>query len=236
MRGGDRVTPVAPFRCAACVLENRRAFWMHLAIVVTSLAALGLLAGATAWPAVAAWDAGALRSLAGWRTPAGDQAFRLLTSLGSPWFLLVLATLAGLAGWPSRAERDRLLPLLALGAATLGNALLKAWFQRPRPGLEFHPLAQEPYSSLPSGHAMLSLCVYGILAGLMLASREPRNRRWLPVTLLALVILAVGFGRMYLAVHYPSDVLAGYAAGLPIVWGVLACRQVQPSRRRKTSV
>lgn len=225
--GGDRGLPVAPSGRPG----TPRAAWTALGLAAAALAALGWLAQATAWPTVAAWDCRLLNDLAGWRSPDWDRAFGLVTDLGSPWFLLAVATLAGLVG----SRRERLLPLMALFLALPGSALLKAWFARPRPGPEFHPLVLEPYASLPSGHAMLSLCVYGSLAGLVLANPGARRWRGPVVAMLALLVLLIGLSRVYLAVHYPSDVLAGYAAAIPILCGILPHRTAQEaddSRRR----
>lgn len=226
--GGDRSLPVAPSERPGMP----RTAWMALALAAACLVALGRLAEATASPTVAAWDCRLLNELAGWRSPAGDLAFRLLTDMGNPWFLLAVTALVGLTG----SGRQRLMPFLALLLATTGSALLKSWFARPRPGPEFHPLALEPYASLPSGHAMLSLCVYGALACLILSGPGFSGRRWAAVSLLGVLVLLIGLSRVYLAVHYPSDVLAGYVAALPILCGLLVHRSIQqasPGSRRR---
>jgi undecaprenyl-diphosphatase len=97
------------------------------------------------------------------------------------------------------------------------NYLLKQLFLRDRPQLWERILDVSNYS-FPSGHAMISLVVYGFI-GYWLAKKYPAWR-WLTTSFTIAFILAIGFSRLYLGVHWPTDVIAGYTAGL--VW-LLAC-------------
>jgi membrane-associated phospholipid phosphatase len=97
------------------------------------------------------------------------------------------------------------------GSALL-NWLLKGLFQRPRPHFA-HPLVVETSYSFPSGHAMESFVVYGMLAYLAVLWLRSWEARMAAVCGAALVVVLIGFSRMYLGVHYFSDVVAGYAAG-----------------------
>jgi membrane-associated phospholipid phosphatase len=103
--------------------------------------------------------------------------------------------------------------IVAVAGSALLNQLLKRIFQRPRPHFA-HPLLVETSYSFPSGHAMESFVAYGTLAYLAvvlwLRSWEARVAA---VCGAALVVVLIGFSRMYLGVHYFSDVVAGYAAG-----------------------
>jgi Membrane-associated phospholipid phosphatase len=103
-----------------------------------------------------------------------------------------------------------------IGLASLGNGLVKELVHRVRPDL-LPPIEIEPGYSFPSGHAALSMAAYGIIAVLILRSRLPTVARWLAVTILALVVGLVGISRVYLGVHYPSDVLGGWLAGGMVV-------------------
>jgi undecaprenyl-diphosphatase len=89
---------------------------------------------------------------------------------------------------------------------------MKQGFRRDRPFFE-DPLATASSFSFPSGHALVSLAVYGSLA--LVVARHTRSRRRAAAILAvaAIWILAIGFSRLYLGVHFLSDVLAGYAAG-----------------------
>lgn len=138
-----------------------------------------------------------------------------VTMLGAPWVLLALGCCAVLgflrAGW----RRAAALFLVTMAGAALLNFALKWSFHRTRPTSFFDTPLPASYS-FPSGHAMLSFCFYGILAALLtarLSSRAARLAIWLGATVL---VVLIGVSRVYLGVHYPSDVLAGYAGAL--VW------------------
>jgi undecaprenyl-diphosphatase len=97
-----------------------------------------------------------------------------------------------------------------IGEALL-NILLKNLFERSRPDL-FQMVEAAGYS-FPSGHAMVSLCLYGMIA--FLVSRHIRGWQWrlAVVTLATALVAVIGLSRVYLGVHYPTDVVAGYFAG-----------------------
>ncbi|GAA3956393.1 phosphatase PAP2 family protein [Hymenobacter algoricola] len=110
-----------------------------------------------------------------------------------------------------------LVPVVALGSITL-NLLLKNVYNRSRPLL---PLVSASGLSFPSGHAMISASFYGLLIYLVQTHiRHQAKLRHTLSGLLILLILLIGLTRVYLRVHYASDVLAGFAAGL--VWLVIA--------------
>jgi len=103
------------------------------------------------------------------------------------------------------------------------NLLLKQLISRPRPDIIPH-LSGAGWFSFPSGHAMLAPLVYGVGAMLLATLlRHPASRTALKIGALALV-LGIGFSRVYLGVHYPSDVVAGFLAGggWALVWWGLA--------------
>jgi undecaprenyl-diphosphatase len=112
-----------------------------------------------------------------------------------------------------------LVPVVALGSITL-NLVLKLAYHRPRPVL---PLVSAQGLSFPSGHAMISASFYGLLIYLVQTHVRRPALRWLRRGLivgLGLLILLIGLTRVYLRVHYASDVLAGFMAGT--VWLLLA--------------
>jgi len=120
------------------------------------------------------------------------------------------------------ARRGRFWPdgVALLIAAAGGWALivgLKLLFHRPRPAEVFVHLGY----SFPSGHSFFAVTLYGMLAYLLSRDAPPRRRRWYWAAAV-LVILLVGFSRVFLGVHYPSDVLAGFAIAVPWLWGCLA--------------
>jgi undecaprenyl-diphosphatase len=104
-------------------------------------------------------------------------------------------------------------PVVAIGGVLL-MFLLKQIFNRPRPLI---PLL-EPVKGLsfPSGHAMMSVSYYGLLILLVWENVYNRFWKWLLTVLLLVFIFLIGFSRIYLRLHYFSDVIAGFAAG--IIW------------------
>jgi undecaprenyl-diphosphatase len=111
------------------------------------------------------------------------------------------------------ARLAALLAITMVGMAALEVAL-KLAFHRPRPVAFFGPTPSS--YSFPSGHAMGSVCFYGILAAILAAracGRVAKSSIW---TAAVLFVGMIGYSRIYLGVHYPSDVIAGYCAGA--VW------------------
>ena len=117
---------------------------------------------------------------------------------------------------------------IALIGATLLNAGLKHWLHRPRPELVPH-LARVTSLSFPSGHAMVSSAVYLTLA-IMLGEAQPALRRYFLGLAVTLVVL-IGCTRIYLGVHWPSDVLAGWALGSAWALAVYAIKHRLESDR-----
>jgi membrane-associated phospholipid phosphatase len=108
-------------------------------------------------------------------------------------------------------------PVIAVGSISL-NLLLKFLFDRERPII---PHLVKSYGlSFPSGHAMISASFYGLLIYLIWVNVKNPVWRWTLVIILAIFILTIGFSRVYLHVHYASDVLAGFSAGL--LWVIIA--------------
>jgi membrane-associated phospholipid phosphatase len=147
--------------------------------------------------------------------PGLTRGLVLVSTLGGPAVLVPLGVaLAALFAWRRWWRGAMLLVMSMLGAGML-DAVLKLAFRRPRPTPYFDYPAPASFS-FPSGHALFAFCFFATGAAL-LAPRlvHPALRRlvWLGA---AVVILVIGFSRVYLGVHYPSDVLAGYAAGL--IW------------------
>jgi membrane-associated phospholipid phosphatase len=170
---------------------------------------------------ISAWDGGGLALAHALRAPWLDALFGAVTWLGS---LMVLLPLALLAWWRWRGERSASFVALALvGAAGLGH-LAKLLAARPRPDL-FPPLIQMPEDwSFPSAHAAQVTAF--ALAWLLRPGTSP-GRTEIAVLIAAVALVFVS--RLYLQVHFPSDVAAG--AVLATLW-VLFLRRL-PTWRRK---
>lgn len=143
-------------------------------------------------------------------TPSLDRVMFFFTFLGSVKFYLAVfpITLAVLA-WRRRWWELGGLSFSFLGALLFNN-LLKMGFHRVRPNLYF---IQETGYSFPSGHAMVTLVFYGTLLYFAFRHISSRSLRSLLAVLAVFLILAIGVSRVYLGVHYPSDVLGSYLAG-----------------------
>jgi len=103
---------------------------------------------------------------------------------------------------------------LVLMLATLSNIVLKKVINRARPSLEH--LVSVNTLSYPSGHSMSAMAFYGFLIFLCVRYKMPRWVRYLFVAILIVLIISIGVSRIYLGVHYPSDVAAGFIGGL--IW------------------
>ena len=144
-------------------------------------------------------------------TPLRTNAMLLVTALGAPAVIVLGVVVTLLYVW-RRHWLHVAVWVVALGGGEALNALLKGIFLRPRPVFE-HPLLVESYYSFPSGHAMGALIAYGLLAYFTWLALPRGRRRALVIGGAALLVVAIGFSRLYLGVHYLSDVLAGFAAG-----------------------
>jgi undecaprenyl-diphosphatase len=168
--------------------------------------------------------------------PLGPSWLRVffveITHLGGTVALTVAtAVVAGLLAF-ERRYRPALLVLVAVLGGTALSSALKLGLDRPRPDLVPH-LVEVLSPSFPSGHAMLSTVVY-LTLGLLLARFEfarPATRLYVVGCALGLVLL-IGASRVYLGVHWPSDVLAGWCLGAAWAIGCLLAADRLAARRR----
>ena len=157
-----------------------------------------------------------------------QQWVEAVTFFASRNFITVAALL--LVNWFLLLRRHRwnslLVPVVALGSITL-NLILKQFYHRPRPLL---PLVPALGLSFPSGHAMISTSFYGLLIYLIYTHVRQLAWRWLIIGGLVGLIGLIGLTRIYLRVHYATDVLAGFTAGL--VWLVVAIPLLKQAEKR----
>lgn len=155
---------------------------------------------------------------------------RDLTALGGVT-VLTLMTLA-VAGflW---LQRKRAATLFVLGAAIGGlliGVVLKASFSRPRPDVVPH-LSQAHLTSFPSGHSMMSAVVYLTLGALLARLVAEPRLKFYSLAVAAMLSGLVGISRVYMGVHYPTDVLAGWTVGF--VWATLCWLAARLLQRRR---
>jgi membrane-associated phospholipid phosphatase len=183
-----------------------------LLTLAASLCAFGLIAAV-----VFADEPGADQRLADWlherATDPLTDFFEGVTLLGNFVTLLTVTLVAAFVLWRRRDRIDAVFVVFAFVGAQLLSDGLKLAFGRERPFFP-DPLATASTYAFPSGHALVSLAVYGAI-GLVLARHlSSPVRRAILFGGVAVLVLAIGFSRLYLGVHFLSDVLAGYAVGI----------------------
>ncbi|GAA5514577.1 hypothetical protein Dcar01_03333 [Deinococcus carri] len=161
-----------------------------------------------------AFEAPFLLALHAHATPFLDRLALLFTTLGGVTVIAPVSALILLGLWLRRRSLALFWAVGVAGAALL-DLVMKLIFHRPRPEL-WPRLVQENDFGFPSGHSMYSAAF--VTALILLTWRTPL--RWLVLVLGVLFSGAVGFSRLYLGVHYPTDVLAGWLSGLAWVLGV----------------
>ena len=152
----------------------------------------------------------------------------IVTELGSTWAVTAMAAVAFVFGAAIGPWRHGLAGALTILAASILNSALKLTIARERPDL-LEPVIVEHGFSFPSGHSALGMVAYGVLAVLVARSRLPTRARVAIVFVLGVVVGLIGISRIWLGVHYPTDVLAGWIAGGVIVLVYAAVtRRVSP--------
>jgi undecaprenyl-diphosphatase len=193
----------------AVVLSILLAFLVGIAAVVLFV----FLGDVVAAGATREIDEAVLRWAAERRTPALNGAMLEITALGSTLVLAIIAGTAAVFLWLTRHRFSVYILGFAFLAAGVLNVVLKALYGRPRPDM-VPTVVTSQSPAFPSGHALSAFAIYGTLAYLV-ARLEPSPRlRAATWIIAALIILAVGASRVYLGVHHPSDVLAGFVIAL----------------------
>jgi undecaprenyl-diphosphatase len=175
------------------------------------------------------WDEPILRYVHRHATPGRDAVMKFITAIGYSWGVVPMAFIIFFVLLAVRRRGNALFWAMAVGGAGVMNQAAKLLFRRDRPDLWLSP-APEPTYSFPSGHAMGSMALVAALAVLA----WPTRGRWWAIILGAAFTLSVGFSRVYLGVHFPSDVVAGWSASLAWVLGlsqVAYGRMVKPRPR-----
>jgi undecaprenyl-diphosphatase len=167
--------------------------------------------------------------------PAGPawllNAMTDITALGGYAVLTLLTVGAALYRALKNDRISALVILGAIGSGTLLSSFLKIGFDRPRPDIVEH-LTHAASSSFPSGHAMLSAITYLTLGALMARSEPNRRLKAFILSGALLLTILVGFSRVYLGVHWPTDVLAGWCLGAAwaALWWLVLRRGLVPTK------
>ena len=162
-------------------------------------------------------DTHVLQTLFAARTPGMTLAFIWVSEFGSA--ITIIGLSVALALWLGMKMRFALAQgvLLAVVTSSIGVFLAKMAVGRARPPVSFWAYTESGYS-FPSAHATLAIAFYGFLAFLTWQSGATLLRRRLAILGATLITLAIGFSRLYLGVHYLSDVVGGYILGALCLW------------------
>jgi membrane-associated phospholipid phosphatase len=204
---------------------------LSLAAAFLSIFLFAWLAESVAKAQTAQFDSYIRAAVHQWTPPALTRLMFAATWMGSAG-LAIIALLAFALFRHFLWRRAAIWLLVTIGGATVLVIGLKFAFHRPRPVPFFGPVPQT--YSFPSGHSLFSFCFYGVLAGLLADRVESRPLRMLIWIVAAALVLTIGLSRIYLGVHYPSDVLAGYLAGAIWVSTMLVLDRLRT--RRKNSI
>lgn len=144
------------------------------------------------------------------RTDTLTVTFKFITFFSSVAGIILLTALAMML---INRNREKISFLLNLGGVIGISQILKFLFQRNRP-LVIYRLVEESGFSFPSGHSMVGAAFYGYIIYLISKSNWSKNKKSLSILGLSILVLGIGFSRIYLGVHYASDVLAGFSLGI----------------------
>ena len=165
--------------------------------------------------ALAAWDQRVTDYVLSYRSPGLTSYFIAVTEIGDVnGYLVVLGVSVLLTILVFKRWKYIWQITLVLALASISNMILKRFIDRARPGIEH--LVVVKTLSYPSGHAMSAMAFYGFLIYLVYHFNMHKAIKAAVIFLLALLILSIGVSRIYLGVHFPSDIVGGFIAGL--IW------------------
>ena len=130
---------------------------------------------------------------------------KIITTIGSAYVIIPICIIPVIYFWKRKESEYIVVNLIIIFFI---NQLLKRIIERPRP--EGFRIVEELGYSFPSGHSMVSMAFYGFFIYLIYNKVQNRYIKWISISLLTLLIILIGISRIYLGVHYASDVLAGF--------------------------
>jgi undecaprenyl-diphosphatase len=199
------------------------AAFITVSIVVGAAAAsaFAIVAGLVRGGFTQSFDEAILQFFQRYRSDLLNTIMLELTALGAGPTLVMIVLIASVFLWLTNHKWSVYILLMGVTLGQVVNAILKNYFDRPRPNVV--ELVTDVHSlSFPSGHAMASMVVYGSVCYLVARLEPTRKLRMMTWMFAGAVILTVGLSRMYLGVHYPSDIFAGYLGGLAVLAFVAA--------------
>lgn len=182
-------------------------------IAIAGTAAFVQLASHVQSGATQTFDENVMRWMGAHRIEWIERSLLEITALGTGLVVMMIVVISALFLIATQHRFSAFLLLVASAGGIVLNAVLKSSFDRPRPQL-FEWLTVPSSSSFPSGHAMSSAIVYFTVAYLIARLEKRRWMRAMTIISSLLLVLLISVSRLYLGVHYPSDVLAGMIIGL----------------------
>ena len=204
-------------------------------ISLASLIGFSCIAVLISGQKIVQFDQTVISFIQGFESSTLTTIMKFFTYIGSFPSVLVISILATLFLYFVLNHRTG---LLLFGATVIGtpiiNQILKQFFHRARPDL--HRLIEIGGYSFPSGHAMNAFAVYGILAFLLWRHIPTRLGRTILIIISSIFILMIGTSRIYLGVHYPSDIIGGYfASGFWLAISIWFFQRYKEKRFARTS-
>lgn len=194
-------------------MNLKRQLTMAFVISLLSLIGFSCMAILISRQQIVSFDSTVISYVQGLESPPLTAVMKFFTFIGSTASVAVLTVLALLFLYVVLKHRAELILLVA---AVLGANLLfitlKLFFHRARPDL--HRLIEVGGYSFPSGHATNACTMYGILTFLLWRHIPTRLGRTILIVISTIMILAIGISRIYLGVHYPSDIIGGYCISM----------------------
>jgi len=185
---------------------RRNYVWTGLAVVL-----FACVCALTFTDHISGFDQNVIAAVQGWEAPGLTGLMEGFSWIGSTVGTMLISVLAFLFLAFVLGHRKELIFFVAVvGGSALLNQALKYAFHRERPNI--HRLVEETGYSFPSGHSMAAFALYGALAYLLWKNVRGAAGRVALISVCFAMILAIGLSRIYLGVHYPSDVVAGYLA------------------------
>ena len=185
-----------------------------LAVIVASVSFFGMLADEVMEGGTQQFDNSVLLWMNHHATPWLTGLALDVTALGAGTVVWLVVIVASVFLWVSCHRWSAALLWVSILGSGLINATMKLFFNRPRPHLFPWRVPYAGLSSFPSGHSMTSMVCYATLAYLITRLEPNVFLRRFTITLATLIVVGIGLSRMYLGVHYPTDVAAGFAMGL----------------------
>jgi undecaprenyl-diphosphatase len=174
-------------------------------------------------------DAVASARSAGLRDPAGDVVFGAVTLLGDQLVVSLLVAVSAVGLWLLHKRADAVFVVGVVASGALVNTLLKQLFDRVRPPADLAAVPIPASPSFPSGHTVAAFLLFGALAVVVLVESGPGWKAFLLAGALAIAGVVVGYSRLYLGVHWLTDVVGGWllATGWLALWtaGLIVFRE-----------